>query len=343
MAVQPGRSLKLNLSANLRQVAITAALFVLILILLVVFVDLEEVVHQVRQADWRYLVWGLFFYLAGLTVFALRWRLLLNGQAPIWSVFHAANAGHLLSLFLPLRAGEPARIMLVSRWSSLGLPVIVSSVVVERLLEQVLRLAALGGAAVFGLGIPVSVQSILGALIFLAAAFGLLFWMAGHREIVVQHWPLALARLPWVREERARRLFSGMIDGLWPLASPRRAVTALLLSSLTWTLFWGMHYLVLFSLGSAHSASENLAISLGSLGLAPPSAATLPGIYHASIVAPLTALGFDGTFITAYAVILHLIQMLILPLMGLWAFFRSTTISPIRESEISDVELGPGS
>jgi hypothetical protein len=48
---------------------------------------------------------------------------------------------------------------------------------------------------------------------------------------------------------------------------------------------------------------------LGALALSPPSAPTQPGIFHASIVVPLAAVGYDAGALTAYAVILHLLEM----------------------------------
>lgn len=317
----------MKIDLNFKQIATTAILLVLVVVLFAVFVDLEEVVHQIRQADWRYLGLGVILYLAGLVAYAVRWKFLLNSRISDWHVWHASNAGHLLSLFLPLRAGEPSRIFLLNRWTSIKIPVIVSSIVIERLLEQVMRLAALGGLAVFGLGIPVSALSVLGAVAFLVLAFGFLLWIARHSQIVVDGWPRKLARLPWLGEDRARKWLSEIIEGLQPFNSFRKALTGLLLSTLTWSLFWGMHYLVFLSLGGDHSVQEALAISLGALGLAPPSSTTLPGIYHASIVGPLSALGFNGNLLTAYAVLLHLVQMLVLPVLGFWAFVHSPSLS----------------
>jgi len=45
------------------------------------------------------------------------------------------------------------------------------------------------------------------------------------------------------------------------------------------------------------------------LALSPPSAPTQPGIFHASVVVPLAAVGFDEVALTAYAVLLHILEM----------------------------------
>jgi len=66
-----------------------------------------------------------------------------------------------------------------------------------------------------------------------------------------------------------------------------------------------------------------VSMSLGALALAPPSAPTQPGVYHASVVVPLTAIGFDNATLTAYAVILHTLQMAWMVGLGLWAVWHS--------------------
>jgi len=62
--------------------------------------------------------------------------------------------------------------------------------------------------------------------------------------------------------------------------------------------------------GAGLTASSWAALSFGVLFIAPPSAPTQPGIYHAALVAPLALLGFDRAGLTAWAVLLHLQQML---------------------------------
>jgi hypothetical protein len=94
-------------------------------------------------------------------------------------------------------------------------------------------------------------------------------------------------------------------------------------SVLAWTCFWLFHFLTLQALPVSLSLSARLSLSLGALALAPPSAPTQPGVYHASLVAPLRVMGFEGATLTAYAISLHALQMLWMVSLGLWGVSRS--------------------
>jgi len=59
------------------------------------------------------------------------------------------------------------------------------------------------------------------------------------------------------------------------------------------------------------------------LALSPPSAPTQPGLYHASILGPLRLLGYPVSELTAWVVILHGLQILMLVPLGVWGLARS--------------------
>ena len=81
------------------------------------------------------------------------------------------------------------------------------------------------------------------------------------------------------------------------------------MSIVTWFLFGCFFFLTLLSLEASFPPDQKLSISLGALALSPPSAPTQPGIFHASIVVPLGAIGLNAEILTAYAVLLHVLEM----------------------------------
>jgi hypothetical protein len=109
-----------------------------------------------------------------------------------------------------------------------------------------------------------------------------------------------------------------LLDGLALAAEPGRLAAALGLTVLVWTCNWAFCWLVLVALPVDLSVEQGLTIALGALALAPPSAPTQPGIYHASVVGPLMVVGFDETMLTSYAVLLHALMMV--GMLGLGAF-----------------------
>lgn len=307
---------------QLLSLIITTALIVIILILFVVFVDVRAVWQAVRRANGLYLFGGIVALLAGLAAYATRWRLLLADK-PHWrSTFDAANVGHAVNTLIPLRAGEPARILVLGRMDQTPLAEITSSVVVERLFEQIMRLTALAGAVLFGAGLELSPGTVIGGVGMVVVVFAGLWWLIRNQAIVIEHWPRALARLPHVTEAGARRTLTNLLAGLSSVSSPRRLALAYVWSLAAWGCFLVFHVLVLLSLPEV-PAPQVFSIALGALALVPPSAPTLPGLYHGSLVGPLSAVGFDGTLLTSYAVLLHLIQLILMVGLGGWGFRRS--------------------
>ena len=70
---------------------------------------------------------------------ALRWRILLNAEANlgVWTVFRATMAGYLGNNFLPARAGEVIRSLLISRRSNLSKTYVLTTALSERLMDVI--------------------------------------------------------------------------------------------------------------------------------------------------------------------------------------------------------------
>ncbi len=308
----------LKTPAARRNVVITFLVFAGILVAMAYFIDWRLVLAQLALADWWTLGASCLTLLVGYIGFALRWRLFLRGRPRLLPTFHVSNIGNMANTLLPLRPGDPMRIFLLHGAAGLPFMQITSSLVIERWYEQIMRLAALGGAVAFGAGLVVSRQALWGTLVFLGLVFCLMLWMSRRQELVLAKFPPWLARLPKVSEEQARNGLVHLLEGFTSLSSPARMLEGLLSSILTWIFFWGFHYLCLLALQPSLPYHELLAISLGSLALAPPSATTLPGMYQVSVVLPLAVLGYDRNLLTSYSVILNLIEMLLVNLLGVW-------------------------
>lgn len=306
---------------NRRKLTITIGLAIVIILLFIFLVDLQEVARQLRQANKGYLLAASIPLAVGLIAYAGRWWIVL-AQKPTWrAVFHAGNIGHMVNCFIPLRAGEAARILAIGQSKAVSITEATSSVVVERLLEQLMRLLTIGLAIALGAGLEI--ESVLIGLLFLLVSLALLIWFVNRRETVLTYWPPVLARLPRLTEKQAHHILQGLQDGLAVVAAPRQLAAALSWSLLTWLSFGLFHYLIFIALDLNLPASQALVISLAALALAPPSAPTQPGIYHASIVAPLVILGFNRDALTAYAIILHAIQLVWMSALGIWGLSQT--------------------
>lgn len=310
------KAARISLGFTLLLVSLTALLFIF-------FIDLEEVGLQLRRTDPGYLSLAAFMLLAGYGVYAVRWQLLLH-KIPSWlDTFHASNLGHMMNMLLPLRPGEPMRIWALNRSSGTRVGLLASSVVIERMLETLFRLAAFSGILMVGIGVTNMIGIIIGFAGFLLVTLLVLLWMVKHRERILQSWPRYLALIPRLSEERSRQSLADLIDALVGMSSPRNLTLGLLTSGITAALFFGFHYFTLLALDFPIPQSQMLALSLGILAISPPSAPTLPGVYHAQFIVPFAAMGISASYITSYTIILYAIQAIAVISFGAWALFKT--------------------
>ena len=307
-----------NKKQNIWRRLIVAAVIVAITILFVLLVDLEAVAQHLLTADIRYLIAASLALILGLIAFAIRWRALMDNKPPFMVTFHAANMGQAGNILLPFRAGEAIRILVMGSSKTVSLTEATTSVVVERLFEQIMRLVTLAAAILVGIGIEISPGAALGGISFLLLGFGAVAWLVKHQDITLEKGTRLLSRLPRVTEKTAQQSVADLLQNLSAVSKPQQFARILFWSLITWLFFWGFFYLTLLSLGTSFGSEQQLAISLGAMALSPPSAATQPGLFHASIVVPLAALGLNAEALTAYAVILHILEIFWIVGLAVW-------------------------
>jgi uncharacterized protein (TIRG00374 family) len=293
----------------------------IIVVLLSLFVDGATVIRQLRHADPVYLLSACVALLGGLVAYANRWRVLLSNKPGWLATFHAGNVGHMFNTLIPFRAGEPARIVVLSQNQKLPLAEVTASVVVELLIEQMMRISAFIGALAFGVGLEPRAAG--GGVILLLFITGSLVWLVKQRDFVLARIPHYLSRLPRVGEARSREVLGNLLNGLAAVSSARRLGLALFWSFLIWSSFSLFHYLLLLALNLELLPGQAVAISLGALALAPPSAPTQPGVYHTFVIGALVLAGFNLHAVTSYAIILHALQMFWMITLGSWALSQT--------------------
>jgi hypothetical protein len=106
------------------------------------------------------------------------------------------------------------------------------------------------------------------------------------------------------------------------VGSPRRFGVALLLTLAYWLSAFAFFFSVLQAFDLDESISY-LLVALVTVFLVPPASPLMAGVFHGLLVAPLVGLGLMETEVaTAYAVLLHAIEMVVLIALGGWAVRR---------------------
>ena len=115
--------------------------FLLLALVLLYFafrgIDLNEMMLQIRQADYRWVALSLVFSILALVFRSFRWRLLiepLDEHPRLINIFHAINVGYLANFVFP-RIGEITRCGILYRTDRIPVDRLFGTVIVERIFD----------------------------------------------------------------------------------------------------------------------------------------------------------------------------------------------------------------
>ena len=154
-----------------------------------------------------------------------------------------------------------------------------------------------------------------------------MFLIVGLRDRLEPGVAKLLALLPNMEDEKAQRTSASIFQAAASAGSPKRFGIALFLSLCYWLCGLGFYSFVV----SAFSIDERfqiLAIAGAAMTIVPISSPMMIGVFHGLLIATLVALKLGNTVeATSYAIVVHLIQMVILLLLGSWGL-RQLRLKP---------------
>lgn len=294
-----------------------------------------DVLKQIRHADPYPLFAAVVLATALFPIRLVRWRLLLraaDGSAfPATPLWHAIAIGFMANNVLPFRAGELARAYTASRLTGARFSAVLSSLVVERVLDGLVIVLLLAAGLLLpglphGLSMGVGFAPVARWATWAGLAFGTLL-VAG---IALVAFPRAGARLlravvPFPRlAERLVGTLEGVTQGLSALRSPVRLVAAI-----GWSLtLWGVSALSFYVAYRAFDLHVNLGGALLMqgilmLGISLPSSPSGLGPFEAAISFALAFYGVAADRAFAYAITYHLTTFVPIVVLGLWSLWRT--------------------
>jgi uncharacterized protein (TIRG00374 family) len=282
------------------------------------FVDLDQVIGLLREADWRLLAAGMGALLVSYVLLAVRWRYLLANRTGFFPSFHAVNVSNLVNSLTPIPE-IALRVLITGRGGDISIPGATSSMLVERSLEQVMRVLAFLLALLTGYVISFKTGSMLVNAGLILGFLALMVWLIRNAENIVEKIQTLLRKFPRLDQKKVEKALTELATGLKMAGSPRQLTYGWLMSFAIWSAFFAFAYLVLLGLNIHLPAEQMFAISLLTLAVAPPSAPGTPGIYQATIVGALSLVaGFNPALMTAYAIMIHILQVIPLFFLGIW-------------------------
>ena len=251
----------------------------------------------------------------GLFVRTQRWRLLLaesvNRSIDIGPVFSANAIGFMLNMVLPLRAGEVARPVLLSRKTDIPLATVLATVVVERLLDLV-ALVAMSIWVVGVLDAPDHVREpIRFAALLLVVAIITLFVISSQRELLLPKIDALWRILPAGIADKIIHVEHEIIDSIASIGNARVLFQAVLWSFYVWFII-----VISFAIGFPLTGIEVPFLSAGTtvttvvaFAVAAPSAPGFVGVFEGACKVALADMhGVPGPSAVAYSIAVHAIQ-----------------------------------
>lgn len=295
-------------------------------------VDWSRVWHTIRAAAWPPLAAAAAFTMLSFFLRALRWRILLNAEArfPVGTVFWANSAGYLANNFLPARAGELVRSLVISRRSSLTPAYVLTTALGERLMD-VIALVLASSLALMGLDARPRWMADLSRTMALVAAAGAL------AVAVLPHTGSLLTRLlerlplPPRPQKLLLALALQVTGGLRAFHHWPRLAGFVFLTVVVWT----SDCLAAITCASALGigmAFRTALLFLTAMGLssALPSTPGYVGIFQFVAVTVLAPFGIGRDLALAYILVLQAVGYAVVLAFGLPALYRLREPAPRR-------------
>jgi glycosyltransferase 2 family protein len=274
-------------------------------------IKLGEAWDALRGSDYYWLIPALIAFALGNVARALRWRsLFARGRRPnLGTVANAMMIGYLYNNILPARAGEAARVLVLTKRSPTPPVEIVGTVVLERLYDLIAVLVIFFVAEpwlphVSWFGAAAVAALVLAAMIAVAATALAVY---GDRPLRLLVRPLR--RISMFSGDRLERTIEELTHGLSGLRHRGVALEAFVWTIAAWMLSALCAYLVsrAFHLHLPFACGVLVVVAVG-LGMILPSPPAAVGVFEGAALIALNAYGIPHSAALPYALVLHAVN-----------------------------------
>ena len=283
-------------------------------------VRLGQAWDALRTSDYLWLIPALVAFGLGNLARALRWRSMFapGRRPPAGVVLNAMMVGYLYNNILPARAGEAARVLVLTQRSSSPPVEIVGTVVLERLYDVIAILVIFFVAEPWLPNVSWFGAAALAAIVLagLIAAAATVLAVYGDRPLRLLLRPLR--RLSLFSGARLERTVDELTHGLSGLRHRAVALEAFLWTVAAWMFSALCAYIVTLSfhlhLPFACGVLVGVAVGLGMILPSPPAAV---GVFEGAALIALRAYGIPHSSALPYALVLHAVNFVPFVLVGL--------------------------
>jgi len=287
-------------------------------------VHLSDLVHELKNADYSWVLLSLFFAALAFVSRAMRWIILIEplGYKPsLKNTFYALMSGYLANFLLP-RIGELTRCGSLNRTDGVPVDALLGTVIIDRFFDVIILIILL--AVVFVVKIDFFGEFITDRLFipFLdRLSFSALIWVPAVFFILI----IAVLFFFIRKKLLKNRMFSfidstarGILSGMRTLFRMRKKWQFIGHTLFIWLMYFLMTWVVFFSLpftSHLRPVDALFLLVIGGMGMSAPVQAGI-GAYHWIVSLGLTLYNIPRQEGVVFATITHESQALLMILLG---------------------------
>jgi len=287
-------------------------------------IDWGQVWLILKTTQLSYLAFSVMIGTGSLILRAFRWRVLLQsgGRVSVATAFWATCAGYFGNNYLPARAGELVRTMMVDAEAGLGRTFVLTTALSERIVDAITLVFV---SSIVLLTLPVrpgwyGPAAKPFAIVGICGALGIAILPRLER-----FWKYLLARAPVPEGLRGKLLhiLEQILFGLRAFHDTRRLLLFMALTAVIWFLDATSFIMAGLSVGISLTLPMACLLITGlGLGSALPSTPGYVGIFQFVAVEVLTPFGFPRAAVIAYMVLVQVLQYVTTGIWGMMALAR---------------------
>lgn len=328
-----------NLTHRKRQPAwllpLTLILAAVFLYLAVRRVDWVETLATLKQAKPAFLGLAIAIFAVSCLARGLRWRVLLSAekQLPLGTVFWSMMVGYLGNSYLPARAGEVIRSVMVGQRGGVSKSFALATALTERIADAVILVAVSAAALSTMQALPPELTQATRAMAVVGAVGAVLVFLAPRMSRLVH---AVVQRLPFsaTLRDKLGSMAESFLTGAGALQHPGRLAQFAGYS----VVLWSLDTLVAMTMAGAFGLSLTPAqafVLLAALGIssAIPSTPGYVGVFQFVAVAVLVPFGMSASQAIAFILAFQANQYLGITTYGLLGLLN---LGGIRKAETPD-------
>jgi uncharacterized protein (TIRG00374 family) len=295
---------------------------VVALVIVLSLIDLDELNEALSNANYLLLILGGLLTIPWLLVRGVFWRTLLQYKAAYKDVFFTLNEGYLLNNVLPFRLGEIGRAFLLGKKASLDFWQVLSSILIERILDLAIAVGIFLCTLPFVIGVSWAVQA--AVFVGVIVVVGLLcLYLVARYQTVILGWLERLSQRVSLLERFTGRHLAAFFDGLAVLTDKTLFLRAIGWLILNWSITILQYFVILRAFfPDADMLWAVFLMGAGALGVAAPSSPGNIGVFEAVLVGALAIFGVNPSAAAAFAFFIHFNSFMITGVIGGYALLR---------------------